>query len=106
AVRLSLGASRGRVIRQLLTESIALASAGGLLGVLLAYRGVPALVALMPEYAVPHEAVIHVNGAVVLFSFALSVFAGTLFGMAPALQLAKSDLRGAIAESGGASSSS
>jgi predicted permease len=106
AVRLSLGASRGRVIRQLLTESIVLSTAGGLLGVLLAYRGVPAIVALMPTHAAPHEAVIHVNGAVVLFSFVISVFAGTLFGMAPALQLAKSDIRGTMAESGSALSGS
>jgi predicted permease len=106
AVRLALGASRGRVIRQLLTESIALSAAGGLLGVLMAYQGVPAIVALMPEHAVPHEAVIHVNGAVVLFSFVISVFAGTLFGMAPALQLAKSDLRESMAESGRALSGS
>jgi predicted permease len=100
AARLALGASRGRVIRQLLTESVALSSAGGLLGVLLAYRGVPWIVALMPEYSVPHEAVIQVNGAVVLFSFAISVAAGTLFGMAPALQLAKSNLRETMAENG------
>jgi predicted permease len=106
AVRLALGAGRGRVIRQLLTESIALSAAGGLLGVLLAYQGVPAIVALMPEYSVPHEAVIHVNGAVVLFSFVISVFTGTLFGMAPALQLAKSDIRETMAESGRALSGS
>ena len=100
AARLALGASRGRVIRQLLTESVVLSAAGGLFGVLLAYRGVPWIVALMPEYSVPHEAVIQVNGAVVLFSFVVSVAAGTLFGMAPALQLAKSDIRGTMAESG------
>jgi predicted permease len=100
AVRLALGASRGRVIRQLLTESITLSAAGGLLGVLMAYQGVPAIVALTPQHAVPHEAVIHVNGAVVLFSFVISVFSGTLFGMAPALQLAKSDIRETMAESG------
>ena len=100
AVRLSLGASRGRVIRQLLTEAVVLSSAGGLLGVLLAYEGVPAIVALMPEFSVPHEAVIAVNGAVVLFSFAVAVLSGTLFGMAPALQLAKSDIRETMAESG------
>jgi predicted permease len=100
AVRLALGAGRGRVIRQLLTESVVLSAVGGLLGVLMAYRGVPAIVALMPEYSVPHEAVIQVNGAVVLFSFVISVAAGTLFGMAPALQLAKSDIRDTMAESG------
>ncbi len=102
AARLALGASRSRIIRQLLTESIVLAAAGGVLGVLMAYQGLPAIVALMPRHAMPHEAVIHVNGAVVLFSFVLSVFAGMLFGMTPALQLAKSDIRGTMAETGGA----
>jgi predicted permease len=54
----------------------------------------------MPEYSVPHEAVIHVNGAVVVFTFVISVLTGILFGMAPALQLAKRDLRDAMQESG------
>lgn len=100
AVRIALGAARSRLMRQFLTESVALAVAGGLLGVLLAYRGVPAIVALMPEYSVPHEAVIHVNGVVVLFTFLISVATGILFGMAPALQLAKPDLREAMGQSG------
>ncbi|HEX4770523.1 MAG TPA: FtsX-like permease family protein [Bryobacteraceae bacterium] len=77
-----------------------LAFAGGLLGVVLAYLGVPAIVALMPEYSVPHEAVIHVNGMVVLFTFLISVTTGILFGMAPALQLAKPGVRDAMQESG------
>lgn len=99
-VRISLGATQQRLVRQFLTESVLLAFAGGLLGVLLAYRGVPAIVALMPEYSVPHEAVIHVNGMVVLFTFIISVATGILFGMAPALQLAKPDVRDAMQESG------
>ena len=100
AVRISMGATRGRILRQLLTESVLLSCAGGLIGVLLAYRGVPAIVALMPEYSVPHEAAIQVNWAVVLFTFAVSVLTGILFGMAPALQLAKDDVQDAMQESG------
>ena len=93
AVRISLGAAKGRVMRQLLTESVSLAFVGGVLGVVLAYGGVPAIVKLMPEYSVPHEAVIHVNAMVVLFTFLISVISGILFGIAPALQLARPDLR-------------
>ena len=96
AVRIALGAGGPRIIRQLLTESVLLSLAGGLTGVFLAYQGVPAIVALMPEYSVPHEAAIQVNGAVVLFTFAVSVLTGILFGMAPALQLARGDVREAM----------
>ena len=100
AVRISMGATRGRILRQLLTESVLLSCTGGLIGVLLAYRGVPAIVALMPEYSVPHEAAIQVNWAVVLFTLAVSVLTGILFGMAPAMQLAKDDVQDAMQESG------
>jgi predicted permease len=92
AIRISLGAPARRILRQLLTESMVLALSGGLLGVLLAYRSVPAIVALMPQYSVPHEADIRVNGEVVLLAFAVSVVTGLLFGMAPALQLAGADV--------------
>jgi predicted permease len=91
AIRVSIGAPAHRILRQLLTESVILALSGGLLGVLLAYRSVPAIVALMPQYSVPHEADIHVNGQVALLTFAVSVATGVLFGMAPALQLAATD---------------
>jgi cell division protein FtsX len=77
AVRLSLGATGGRVLQQLLTEAVLLSLIGRLLGVLMAYKGVDAIVGLMPEYSVPHEAAIAVNGPVVLFTFANSVLTGT-----------------------------
>jgi predicted permease len=100
AVRLSLGATSGRVMRQLLTESVLLSLTGGLLGVLMAYRGVDAIVALMPQYSVPHEAAIAVNGPVVLFTLAVSVFTGILFGFAPALQLVRTDVNQSMQDGG------
>ena len=100
AVRRALGAGRGRVIRQLLTESVVLGVCGGVVGVFLAHWGVPVIVALMPPRSIPSEAVIAVNDVVLLFSFAVAVVTGVLFGMAPALQLAKSDVKEAMEEGG------
>jgi len=87
AVRVALGAGRKRVIQQLLTESVILSVTGGWLGIALAYGGVKAVVGLMPEYSVPHEAVIAINVPVLCFAMAVSVVTGILFGLAPALQL-------------------
>jgi ABC-type antimicrobial peptide transport system permease subunit len=87
AVRVAMGAGRKRVIQQLLTESVILSVAGGVLGIGLAYAGVKAVVALMPEYSVAHEAAIGINVPVLCFAVVVSVLTGILFGLAPALQL-------------------
>jgi predicted permease len=87
AVRVSIGASRGRLIRQLLTESVLLSLAGAGLGVLAAYRGVSTLSSMLPLYSFPHEAAIRVNGTVLAFTAAVAVITGILFGISPAWQL-------------------
>ena len=89
AVRAAIGASRARLIRQMLTEALLLSLAGALLGVLLAYRVVKVIAELLPKYSFPHEAVIQLNIPVLLFSAALAVFTGILFGLWPSLQLSR-----------------
>jgi predicted permease len=89
AVRASIGASRARLIRQLLTESVLLSFVGAALGVLLAYRVVGTLSSMLPLYSFPHEAAIRVNGAVLAFSAAVAVITGILFGVSPAWQLSR-----------------
>ncbi len=89
AVRASIGASRGRLIRQLLTEAVLLSLAGAALGVLAAYSWVGKLSSMLPLYSFPHEAAIHVNGIVLAFSAAVAVITGILFGVSPAWQLSR-----------------
>ncbi|SPE37886.1 conserved membrane hypothetical protein [Candidatus Sulfopaludibacter sp. SbA3] len=92
AVRMSVGAARGHVFRQLLTESVVLSVAGGVLGVLFAVAMTNAVVALMPDFYVPNEARITLNGYVLAFSAGVSVLTGILFGLAPALHCSRQDL--------------
>ena len=87
AVRASIGASRTRLIRQLLTESVLLSVAGAGLGVLVAYSAVGTLSSMLPLYSFPHEAAIRVNSTVLAFSAAVAVITGILFGISPAWQL-------------------
>jgi putative ABC transport system permease protein len=96
AVRTSMGAGPGRLIRQLLTESVLLSVTGAALGVLAAYWGVKALSTMLPYYSFPHEAAIHVNGMVLIFSAATALLTGILFGMSPAYQLSRPPLSALI----------
>src|SRR5260370_15082235 len=86
AVRAWIGASRGRLIRQLLTEAVLLSLAGAGLGVLAAYRGVSTLSSMLPLYSFPHEAAIRVNGTVLAFTAAVALVTRILFGISPAWQ--------------------
>ncbi len=92
ALRAAIGANRGRIIRQLLTESLLLSLTGAALGVLLAYKGLAIIVGLLPPYSFPHEAVIHINLPVLAFSVGIAVVTGVLFGLSPALQLSKQEV--------------
>jgi len=95
SIRAALGAGRGRLIRQLLTESVVLAVCGGIAGVLLARWGLDALLALAPT-SLPRISEIHLDFGVLLFSLGLSVVTGLLFGIAPALLAARTDVNEAL----------
>jgi putative ABC transport system permease protein len=92
AVRMSIGAGRRRLVRQLLTESVLLSLAGGALGVLFAFAAIRSIVALMPEFYVPNESRVAINLPVLLFSLAVSLLTGIVFGLVPALQTSKADV--------------
>jgi predicted permease len=103
AIRAAMGASQFRVIRQLLTESVLLGVAGGVLGLILAKWGTSAVLAALPT-ALPRADNIHLDAGVLLFTLGISVFAGAIFGLAPALRTARPDVAGTLKEGGRGSS--
>ncbi len=103
AVRAALGASRRRIVGQLLTESIVLAIAGGAVGLLFAYWSLEGIRALGTK-SVPRLHEIGLDGDVLLFTLLLSVASGVLFGLAPALRIGRRDLHTSLNEAGRGSS--
>jgi predicted permease len=100
AVRASLGATRGQLFAQFLTESFALSLIGGVLGVSLAWGLLKVIVSLVPPFTLPSEADIRLNLPVLFFSLAATLLAGVLFGCAPAWQTAHLNLSDVLKESG------
>jgi len=104
AIRTALGAGRRRLLRQLLTESLVLALAGGVAGIFLAAASVELLKRLGPQ-SLPRLDEVNVSGVVLAFTFVTSIFTGILFGLAPALKASRRDLTRSLKE-GGASGES
>jgi macrolide transport system ATP-binding/permease protein len=96
AIRLALGASRGRLVRQLLTESLLLSTLGGAAGLLVAYWTFSALVGARLPLPIPIDDSLTVDPYVLLFTAALSLLTGIVFGLAPALQASKPDVVGVL----------
>jgi putative ABC transport system permease protein len=99
AIRTALGASRSRLVRQMLTESLVLAIAGGVLGVLIAFWGTNSLLALVPS-SIPLPATVSLGGSVLAFVAAVCCITAIVFGVAPAFQTSAVSLQGSLQEGG------
>jgi predicted permease len=99
AVRAALGASRVRLIRQLLTESVLLAGLGGALGLLLAFFGTKGIIGLFPA-ALPRASEVSLDGRVLLFTLGVSLSGGIVFGLIPALRSSRANLQQVLRQSG------
>ena len=98
-IRTALGAARLRLIRQMLTESMLLALAGGILGLVLSVWGIRLFVMLSPRWF-PQTNAINIDGRVLSFTLGISILAGIVFGLAPALRASKTDLNDDLKEGG------
>src|ERR1017187_8151104 len=105
AIRASIGAGRWRLVRQFLTENVLLSICGGVFGLGLGLALKKGLELAVPPFSLPREANVAMDGRVLLFTLALAVFTGIVFGLAPALQATRPDLAGCMKEGGRGASS-
>jgi putative ABC transport system permease protein len=99
ALRAVLGASRSRLVRQLLLESLLLAIGGAALGTLIAWASLQSIVALLPQDIIPAESIIRLNTPVLAFTLGVAALTALIFGLAPALQVSRRDLNDPLRDS-------
>jgi len=100
AIRAAIGAGRWRLARQLLMESLMLSVSGAVCGSLMAWGGLKALVSAIPKNSIPAEAVIRINGPVLLFTLGVAMLTALIFGLAPVLHVSRRDLNEALRDTG------